>query len=108
MNPKIHFNNGYNGSGSTLALPIAGRFIKKCERDKSLRRYFANATPRHTEIDFNKCPGKKDTNIIKDFIDILSGDIHTQPKEKNNNTQTTKDKKKKKKKGFLNWLFGKK
>ncbi|MEA3505076.1 MAG: penicillin-binding transpeptidase domain-containing protein, partial [Bacteroidota bacterium] len=74
-NPAIHFNNGYNGSGSTLALPIAGRFIKKCEQDRVSSKFFKNAAPDQANNNILDCPGKRDPNIIKSFIEILSGDL---------------------------------
>ncbi|MFA6128174.1 MAG: transglycosylase domain-containing protein [Bacteroidales bacterium] len=35
--PAIHFNHGSNGSGSTLALPLVARTLKKTELDPTLR-----------------------------------------------------------------------
>jgi penicillin-binding protein 1A len=41
--PIVHFNNGANGSGSTLALPLIARTLQKVQNNKSLRkRYFTS------------------------------------------------------------------
>jgi len=38
--PAIHFNSGSKGSGSTLALPLVARTLKKAESDPSTRSEF--------------------------------------------------------------------
>jgi len=36
--PAIHFNQGSNGSGSALALPLVARTLKKVELDPVARK----------------------------------------------------------------------
>ncbi len=41
--PVIHFNNGVNGSGSTLALPLVAKTLQKIQKNKVLsNKYFAS------------------------------------------------------------------
>ena len=43
--PKIRFNSGVYGAGSTLALPNIGLAIKEIEKDKELaKKYFSNSS----------------------------------------------------------------
>jgi penicillin-binding protein 1A len=38
--PQIHFSSGNNGSGSALALPVAGYFFDNIEKDPGLRKEY--------------------------------------------------------------------
>jgi penicillin-binding protein 1A len=61
-NPLIHFTNGANGSGSTLALPLVAKTLQNVQKDPILRsRYFTT---------FEKLPKEyEDALICADFID---------------------------------------
>ena len=51
--PGIHFNNGANGSGSTLALPLIAKTLQKAQRNKSIKnKYFTAFAELPTEYEF--------------------------------------------------------
>jgi penicillin-binding protein 1A len=76
--PNIHFNNGSMGSGSRLALPIAGKTLQKAQKDAKLRGLFtAPVIPQDTsgmmdcQATREKSAGRE---IWQKMVDIVSAD----------------------------------
>jgi penicillin-binding protein 1A len=71
--PAIHFNNGANGTGSTLALPLVALTLRKVESDPETRRKFISLFPDlppelKGALD---CPDFKEDTFIDNFLDIF-------------------------------------
>lgn len=106
--PSIHFNNGSNGSGSKLALPIVAKTLQKIQRTKNFKKkYFVSfkSLPEAYD-DALACVDYMEDSDIEKFWDKIF-------KEKNTNFEKTSKKaerkaNKKKKKPFFKRLFGKK
>ena len=76
FDPAVHFNSSF-GTGSQLALPIAGMVLKDIERNSGLRRKYLLSFDLYAgeEIDMD-CPprrGPEDRNGIQRFIDDVFG-----------------------------------
>lgn len=106
--PSIHFNNGKNGSGSTLALPLVAKTLQRVQRTKNFKkRYFTT---------FDSLPVEyEDALACQDFIDDSDFEKFWDGifKEKNANFEKTARKterraRKKEKKSFFKRIFGKK
>lgn len=107
-NPLIHFTNGANGSGSTLALPLVAKTLQNVQKDPILRRrYFTT---------FEKLPKEyEDALICADFIDDSEIEKLFDGMFKNKNTTFEKASKKasrrakrKNKESLFKRIFGKK
>ena len=71
--PVIHFNNGLNGSGSTLALPLVALTLKKIESDRDLTNQFISpfpALPPELEGALD-CPDFKEDNLFDKLLDLF-------------------------------------
>ncbi len=106
--PSIHFNNGKNGSGSKLALPLVAKTLQKVQRTKNIKkRYFKAFDPLPVEYeDALACQDFIDDSDFEKFWDGIF-------KEKNANFEKTSRRaerkvKKKEKKPFFKRIFGKK
>jgi penicillin-binding protein 1A len=98
--PAIHFNNGSDGSGSALALPLVALTLKQVQSDPELREKLFTAFPQlpselAAALD---CPDFKEKNVLDKFRDLFKKD-----KIKFDNKP---DKNKPKKKPFFKRLFG--
>jgi penicillin-binding protein 1A len=96
----IHFNNGSNGSGSALALPLVALTLKKVQMNPVLMEQlimpFPDLSPElQSALD---CPDFKENNIIDKFFDLF--------KNKKTNFDDGSKKVKPKKRSFLRRLFG--
>ncbi len=70
--PGIHFSEGSNGSGSALALPIAGNIIGDIERHTDLRRSYLSPlkiSSRYTEM--MECEGTRTKGAWNRFFESL-------------------------------------
>jgi penicillin-binding protein 1A len=97
----IHFDNGSNGSGSALALPLVALTLKKVQENDTLRRQFIAPFPQLADelkgaLD---CPDYKDKNLFDKVRDLFQN--------KKSYPDQTNNKYKEKKKGFFKRLFGK-
>jgi len=72
----IHFNNGSNGSGSALALPLVALTLKKVMQDPLLTDRFITAFPElpYELADALDCPDFRDKNLFDRIIDIFGKD----------------------------------
>jgi penicillin-binding protein 1A len=97
----IHFNNGSDGSGSTLALPLVALTLKKIQANDTLRKQLITPFPDlSSELKGTlDCPDFKEKNILGKFLDFFHGKKSSPGKDLN--------KPKQKKKGFFKRLFGK-
>jgi penicillin-binding protein 1A len=97
----IHFNNGSDGSGSALALPLVALTLKKVQGNNSLREQLIAPFPDlPAELSGAlDCPDFKEKNILDKVRDLFQKD-KTYPGKSENKT-------KQKKKGFFKRLFGK-
>jgi penicillin-binding protein 1A len=96
----IHFNDGSNGSGSALALPLVALTLKKVQMNPVLREQFIMPFPDlspelKSALD---CPDFKEDNIIDKFFDLF--------KNKKTDFENRPNKAKPKKRSFLKRLFG--
>jgi penicillin-binding protein 1A len=96
----IHFNNGSDGSGSALALPLVALTLKKMQANDTLTSQFITSFPDlppelQRALD---CPDFKEKNIFDKFRNLFQ----------NKKTSPEKGDKKvpQKKKGFFKRLFG--
>lgn len=106
--PIVHFNNGANGSGSTLALPLIARVLQKTQYNKYLKnKYFVNFNklPINIENALN-CDDFKDTSEIEKLFEGIF---------KNKNTtfdkaskKASRKSKRKNKKSLFKRIFGNK
>ena len=106
--PGIHFNNGANGSGSTLALPLIAKTLQKAQKNKNIKtKYFTAFAELPAEYEFVlDCEDYVETTDIENFFSGIF---------KNKNTTFDKASKKasrkakrKNKKSFFKRLFEKK
>ena len=106
--PGIHFNNGANGSGSTLALPLIAKTLQKVQKNKSIKNKYFTAFAELPVAYENAldCDDFVETTDVENFFDGIF---------KNKNTTFEKASKKaarkakrKNKKSFFKRLFGKK
>ncbi len=97
----IHFNNGSNGSGSALALPLVALTLKKVQENDTLGTQFETSFPElPTELKGAlDCPDFKENNLFDKFMDLFQ--------KKKITPDTDFKKAKKKNKGFFRRLFGK-
>lgn len=96
----VHFNNGSNGSGSALALPLVALTLKKLQANDTLSKQF--------ESPFPELPAElKRALECSDFREINLFDKFKGLFQKKKITADTGEKKaKKKEKGFFKRLFG--
>ena len=102
--PSIHFNNGANGSGSTLALPLVAKTLQKVQNSKSLQKKFS--------ISFDKLPFEYEDALLcddyiedSDFEKLLEGIFK---KKSTTFEKASRKAKRKNKKSFFKRIFGKK
>lgn len=104
--PIIHFNNGANGSGSTLALPLVAKTLQKAQNNRTLRKkYFTSFTglPLEYEDALNCDDFVDDTEIEKLFDDIFKNKSTTFEKASRKASRKAKNKK-----SLFKRIFGKK
>lgn len=100
--PVIHFNNGSDGSGSTLALPLVAMTLKKLQLNSHLTLQLISSFPElPPELsDELNCPDFKEKSFLDKFIDNFKKDRISSRKGVLKDGQ--------KKKSFFKRLFGKK
>ena len=112
--PEIHFRSGNYGSGAALALPIAGKAIKKMQKDPELRNEYLS--PVNLAVDTSQmmsCPPLKEEGPIEGFLKDVTDGIKSIFKKKdssrkNEKPDTEKPKEKDGKfKKLINKIFGK-
>ena len=94
--PIIHFNNGANGSGSTLALPLVAKTLQKAQNNRALRnKYFTSFTGLTLEYEdaLNCDDFMDDTEIEKLFDDIFKNKSTTFEKASRKASRKAKNKK---------------
>jgi penicillin-binding protein 1A len=97
----IHFDNGSNGSGSALALPLVALTLQKVQKNDTLRHQLITSFP-DLPGDMERaldCPDFKEKNLFDKFRDLFQNKKST-PDNGVNKAQP-------KKKGFFKRLFGK-
>lgn len=76
--PQVHFSGEYYGSGSSLALPVAGIMLNQAEQKTSTKRYFVPpAIPGDTSGMFDCDPTRDKTfsrNLWQKMADLINGD----------------------------------
>ena len=96
--PKIHFNNGANGSGGRSALPLVALTLQNTKRNKTLYKSInTKFTPINAEeypADFMNCDDFKEDNAVDKVKHFLKGKKSNLKKEK---------KKAKRKKRWRDW-----
>ncbi len=97
---SIHFNNGSNGSGSALALPLVALTLKKVQLNAGLMEQLITPFPDlPPELEGAlDCPDFKEKNIFDKFLDLF------QNKKKSFDNGVNKAKPKKR--SFFKRLFG--
>ena len=104
--PMIHFNNGSNGSGSTLALPIVAKTLQKVQKNKGMKRKYLRISNSQYYSDALSCPDHIDDSEFEKFFDDIFKDKNTtfEKASKNAKRQAKKDKRK----SWFKRVFGKK
>jgi len=110
MSPEVHFRSGANGSGSRLALPIAGGMLHDIENDPGLRsKYLTGFNEMIDDTLYFNCEPYREPSF---FEDLFQKKESSEKKEtRKNKKESRKDKKEKKDskfKSFFKRLFGKK
>ncbi|MGI9531982.1 transglycosylase domain-containing protein [Lutimonas sp.] len=104
--PVIHFNNGANGAGSTLALPIVAKTLQKVQKKPELRRKYLSKERFENTSEYLACPDYiEDSDIEKFFDDIFKSKNTTFEKA---SKKAKKQAKKEKRKSWFKRVFGKK
>jgi len=106
--PIIHFNNGANGSGSKLALPLVAKTLQKVQKNQSLQKeYFTNFNPLPNALENAlDCEDYIDTSEIeKLFENIFKNKTTTFEKA---SKKASRKAKRKNKKSLFKRVFGKK
>jgi len=103
--PQIHFNSGAYGSGSRLALPLAGLTWQAAQKDSKLKAKVFKPFP-ELSLEWQEqmnCDDFQESSKLEEFLKKDK----TSTKEKAKKGKKTLEKKKKKKKGFLQRIFKK-
>ena len=95
--PSIHFTSGSDGSGSRLALPIAGMSLKALQKTSFGKLLQTSGVESSHNIN---CPDFKEDSFIEGILDIFSKPKTTREKQQ-------KKQKRKKKGNIFDRLFGK-
>lgn len=110
--PSIHFNSGTNGSGSTLALPLIARTLKKVQDNKKLSSELISSFPVLPEelIAELDCPDYKEISFIENVLDFFRSDrkaFEREPEKSEQVLQKPEEEKVKEpeKKSFLRRIF---
>lgn len=111
MSPEVHFRSGTDGSGSRLALPIAGLLFHDIENDPKLRSKYLigfNESPKDTLL-FD-CEPYREPSFLEEVIDDLfyKKDSSVDKKTRRSKKKAGEEKKDSKFKNFFKRLFGRK
>jgi penicillin-binding protein 1A len=72
--PRVHFSNGYNGSGSALALPVVAGMMGAIEQHRYLRADYLSSFGFETRLlDTLDCPGIKEELTIRSIWEEIFG-----------------------------------
>lgn len=106
--PAVHFRSGAYGSGSAMALPIFGKFMRSVNRNPDLRGYSRvkfKPLPANLEKDFD-CPDFREERLMDKVRELF---IKEEGRElRNDNSQKTDDQQQEEKPGLFKRIFGKK
>lgn len=71
--PSIHFNKGYNGSGSKIALPLIAKTLREAEKTRALRALMNDrfSFSDSLALDEMNCPDFKESNVIDQILDLF-------------------------------------
>ena len=104
--PLIHFNNGANGSGSRLALPIVAKTLQKVQKNSGMKRKYLKTTGFNDYSDFLACPDHIDDSEIEKFFDDIFKDKNTTFEKASKKAK--RQAKKEKRKSWFKRVFSKK
>jgi penicillin-binding protein 1A len=109
--PAIHFGGGANGSGSSLALPLVGRTLKRVQANEDLSKKLIAGFPEPSEeiTESLGCPDYKEITLFDQIINIFKSDKKAPERQVLKPGQQPQEPKKpaEKKKSFLRRLFEK-
>ncbi len=105
--PSIHFNNGANGSGSTLALPLIARTLQKVQKNNRIKsKYFKAFAELPSEFEFALgCDDYIENSDIEKFLDGIFKNKNTTFEKASK--KASRKAKRKNKKSFFKRLFEK-
>lgn len=106
--PIIHFNNGANGSGSTLALPLVAKTLQMVQKNRSLQnKYFTKFKNLSGELENTlNCEDYMDTSEIEKLFENVFKNKNTTFERASK--KASRKAKRKNKKSLFNRIFGKK
>lgn len=104
--PLIHFNNGANGSGSTLALPIVAKTLQKAQKDSGMKRKYLTTPRTQDYLQALSCADHIDDSEIEKFFDDLFKDKNTTFEKASKKAK--RQAKKEKRKSWFKRVFSKK
>jgi penicillin-binding protein 1A len=95
MSPQVHFRSGANGSGSALALPIAGRMLKGVQQNVQLRQKYFKGIDRISEgADSLACPPYEPEGGFFHWLEeLFEGEETTNSEMQSGNTQNAREEK---------------
>ena len=107
MSPEVHFRSGANGSGSRLALPIAGYLFHDIERDPKLKSKYLTGFNTMTDdsLQFD-CEPYREPSFFEDLFKKKETSVNKEKRK--SKREAKKEKKDGKFKSFFKRLFGKK
>jgi len=107
--PSIHFNNGANGSGSTLALPLVAKTLQRVQRSTRMKNKFFVSFD-ELPIEYSEalaCDDFIDDSRLEKFFDGIFKEKNVNFEKTSKKAERKAKKKKKKKKSLFKRIFGK-
>lgn len=104
--PMIHFNNGSNGAGSTLALPIVAKTLQKVQKNTEMKRKYLRVSNSQYYSDALSCPDHIDDSEFEKFFDDIFKDKNTTFEKASKKAK--RQAKKGKRQSWFKRVFGKK
>ena len=104
--PLIHFDNGANGSGSTLALPIIAKTLQKVQKSSGMKRKYLTVSGSQDYLETLSCPDHIDDSEIEKFFDDIFKDKNTTFEKASKKAK--RQAKKEKRKSWFKRVFSKK
>ena len=81
--PSVHFNNGANGTGSALALPLVAMTLSEVQKDKALMKKLISPFPALTPdlAALLDCPDFKENKLFENVFNLFRRDKNRPAKD---------------------------
>ncbi len=89
-NPSVHFNNGANGSGGRLALPLVALTLRQLENKKELLKFYDSAFLPLSDslLESMNCPDFMEDSALDKILELFSKDETTIEEEQKKRINT--------------------